>query len=264
MKKEKISILITNFNKEKFLDECIQSCLNQNYENLEIIIIDNLSTDNSLNIIEKYSSKLLIKIRRRSSIYAPQNQIDSLIEAFNCSKGEIILLLDSDDYISRNKVSRITNIFDNNANIDVVLDIPNISKKGTFETLKIKKKFNNKIWPTIIPTSGISLRRIFFENCLKSSLFKGYPILEVDFRINFFSQKILNNYKIINENLSFYRKTKDGIMSQNKFLSHKWWVKRLDAHYFINNLYIKYKIPYNNNYDFHLTKYLVYLLNKFN
>ena len=86
MKKEKISILITNFNKEKFLDECIQSCLNQNYENLEIIIIDNLSTDNSLNIIKKYSSKLLIKIRRRSSIYAPQNQIDSLIEAFNCSK----------------------------------------------------------------------------------------------------------------------------------------------------------------------------------
>ena len=97
---------------------------------MEIIIIDNLSTDNSLNIIEKYSSKLLIKIRRRNSIYAPQNQIDSLIEAFNCSKGEIILLLDSDDYISRNKVSRIINIFDNNANIGIG-KIPNI-QKGNF------------------------------------------------------------------------------------------------------------------------------------
>ena len=83
MKKKKVSILITNFNKEKFLDECIQSCLNQNYENLEIIIIDNLSTDNSLNIIEKYSNKLLIKTKKRNSIYGPKNQIDSLIEAFN-------------------------------------------------------------------------------------------------------------------------------------------------------------------------------------
>lgn len=264
MKKKKVSILITNFNKEKFLDECIQSCLNQNYENLEIIIIDNLSTDNSLNIIEKYSNKLLIKTRKRNSIYGPKNQIDSLIEAFNYSKGEIILLLDSDDYIQINKVSKIINIFDNNTNVDVIFDIPSILNKGISEVLKIKKKFNNKIWPTIIPTSGISLRRIFFENCLKSSLFKDYPILEVDFRINFFSQKILNNYKIIDENLSFYRKTKDGVMSQIKFLSHKWWVKRLDAHYFINNLYIKYKIPYNQSYDFYLTKCLVYLLNKMN
>ena len=41
MHNKKISILISNFNKEKFLDECILSCLNQKYDNLEIIIIDN-------------------------------------------------------------------------------------------------------------------------------------------------------------------------------------------------------------------------------
>ena len=50
-------------------------------------------------------------------------------------------------------------------------------------------------------------------------------------------------------------------MSQIKFLSHKWWIKRLYAHYFINDLYVKYKIPYNKGYDFYLTKFLVYLLN---
>ena len=261
MNQEKISILITNFNKEKFLEECILSCLKQNYENLEIIIIDNLSTDDSLNIIQKYSSKLIIKTRIRNSIYGPKNQIDSLVEAFNISNGEIILLLDSDDYILANKVSKIKNILNNNPNVDVIFDAPFVLTKSGPKVLKLRKKLNDKIWPTTVPTSGISLRRTFFEHCLKSNLFQDYPVLEVDFRINFFAQKILNNHKIINENLSFYRKTNNGVMSQIKFLSHKWWIKRLYAHYFINDLYIKYKIPYKKGYDFYLTKFLVYLLN---
>jgi glycosyltransferase involved in cell wall biosynthesis len=261
MSQEKISILITNFNKEKFLEECILSCLKQNYENLEIIIIDNLSTDDSLKIIQKYSSKLIIKTRNRNSIYGPKNQIDSLVEAFNISNGEIILLLDSDDYILANKVSKIKNILNNNPNVDVIFDAPFVLTKSGPKVLKLRKKLNDKIWPTTVPTSGISLRRTFFEHCLKSNLFQDYPVLEVDFRINFFAQKILNNHKIINENLSFYRKTNNGVMSQIKFLSHKWWIKRLYAHYFINDLYIKYKIPYDKGYDFYLTKVLVYLLN---
>ena len=61
MNEEKISILISNFNKEKYLNECIQSCLNQKYKNLEIIIIDNNSTDNSLNIIQSYFNKVTYK-----------------------------------------------------------------------------------------------------------------------------------------------------------------------------------------------------------
>ena len=64
MDEEKVSILISNFNKEKYLNECIQSCLNQNYKNLEIIIIDNNSTDNSLNIIKSYFNKIIYKQKK--------------------------------------------------------------------------------------------------------------------------------------------------------------------------------------------------------
>ena len=46
----KVSILISNYNKEKYIEECILSCLRQNHNNLEIIIVDNLSTDKSMNI----------------------------------------------------------------------------------------------------------------------------------------------------------------------------------------------------------------------
>ena len=71
MNKEKVSILITNFNKEKFIEKCILSCLSQNYNNLEIIIVDNLSTDKSMSIIEKYSEKLCI-ITKKETVYIHQ------------------------------------------------------------------------------------------------------------------------------------------------------------------------------------------------
>ena len=51
-------------------------------------------------------------------------------------------------------------------------------------------------------------------------------------------------------------------MSKIKFFSNNWWLKRLQAHYFINNLYKRSELPYKENYDFYLTKSIVWLLNK--
>ena len=80
--------------------------------------------------------------------------------------------------------------------------------------------------------------------------------MEIDFRLNFFSKKIYNNY------ITFYRKVDDGIMSKSKKLTHNWWVRRLNAHYFIHDIYKKNKISFKKNYDFYLTKIIVFLLNK--
>jgi len=262
MNKEKISILITSFNKEKFIEECILSCLRQNYNNLEIIIVDNLSTDQSMSIIKKYSEKLFIITKKKDSLHSPKNQIDCLIEAFKKSTGNLILLLDGDDYFLPNKVSHIENIFLKNDNLDVIFDVPSILANNEFTALRIKKKYNKKIWPTTIPTSGISFKRVFFENCLEFNLFDSYPTLEIDFRLNFFAQRILRKFLIIEENLTIYRKVNDGVMSKIKFFSYNWWLKRLQAHYFIIKAYKKSELAYKSNYDFYLTKITVWLLNK--
>ncbi|MDA7443250.1 glycosyltransferase [Candidatus Pelagibacter ubique] len=262
MNKEKISILITNFNKEKFIEECILSCLSQNYNNLEIIIVDNSSTDKSMSKIKKYSNELFAIKKKRDSLYSPKNQIDSLIEAFKKSTGNIILLLDGDDYFLPNKASHIKGIFLKNNNLDVVFDVPRILSNNKFTRLKIKKKYNKNIWPTTIPTSGISFKRAFFENCLEFNLFDSYPTLEIDFRLNFFAQRIQRKFLIIKENLTIYRKVNDGIMSNVNFFSYNWWKKRLQAHYFIFDIYKENKIEYKKNYDFYLTIIIVWLLNK--
>ena len=113
-----------------------------------------------------------------------------------------------------------------------------------------------------MPTSSISLRRSFFEDCLKLKLFDNYPILEIDFRLNFFAQNVIGNYQIIDKHLTFYRQVEDGIMSNIKKFSYSWWSKRLVAHYFVEDIYKKQKIYFKKSYDYYLTKMIVFLLKK--
>ena len=65
MKKELASILITNYNKEKYLKKTIQSCLNQDFRNKEVIIFDDCSSDKSITIIKKFSNIKVIKNNKK-------------------------------------------------------------------------------------------------------------------------------------------------------------------------------------------------------
>ena len=65
MKNQLASILITNFNKDKYLNDTIQSCLVQNYKKKEILIFDDKSTDNSLKILKKYRKIKVYKNKKK-------------------------------------------------------------------------------------------------------------------------------------------------------------------------------------------------------
>ena len=67
MKKQLASILITNFNKDKYLSDTIKSCLVQNYKKKEILLFDDKSTDNSLKILKKYK-KIKVLINKKKNL----------------------------------------------------------------------------------------------------------------------------------------------------------------------------------------------------
>lgn len=251
----KVSVLISNFNKEKYIEESLKSCLSQEYENIEIIVFDNISTDNSLKILNKFEDRVKINFKKRVSSIASANQTDVLIEAFKISSGDLICLLDSDDYFISKKIKTIVQKFSEDKKLQILFDVPRINNNGRFEALKIKKKVNKYTWPSTIPTSGISLRRDFFHKCLEFDLFSNYPRLEIDFKLNFFSQKITKNFKIIDDQLTFYRDdVVGGVMANNKKFFKYWWLRRLQAHFFIQSIYQKNNIKFNENYDFYITK----------
>lgn len=84
--KNKISVLITNYNKSQFLFKTLRSVCNQNFKNYEIILFDDSSTDNSIEIITKYKKVKLIKNQSTRGKTGPLNQIKGLIECFKQSK----------------------------------------------------------------------------------------------------------------------------------------------------------------------------------
>ena len=137
MKKNFVSILITNYNKCKYLKKTINSCLIQDYKDKEILVFDDCSTDNSLKILKKFKNITVVKNRKKKFKSAPLNQIHGLCQLFKISKGNIIFLLDSDDEFKKNKIIEINKIFKRNKKINFIQDTP-------FEALYKKKRLLKK------------------------------------------------------------------------------------------------------------------------
>ena len=212
----KFSILITSYNKGQYIEKCIQSCLKQDEKNYEILIFDNHSEDNSDLIFSKYANSIELFKRKKISNYSAMNQIDLLIKAFEVSKGDIICLLDGDDYFFPNKLNEVKKYFLKNQSVDILFDKPFIKNFDSLNRFHIKKKIQKNIWPQTIPTSSISLRREFMQKCINEKLFENYYNLEIDFRLNVFSQNINNNYKIIDLGITVYRQIEKLNLNRNK------------------------------------------------
>lgn len=88
----RITVVTANFNKAEFLETTILSVLNQNYPNLEYIIIDGASTDGSVDIIRKYEKYLAYWISEED-----KGMTDALVKGFNRATGDIYAWLNSDD-----------------------------------------------------------------------------------------------------------------------------------------------------------------------
>ena len=88
-----VSIVIPVYNKEKYLDELISSCLNQTYSKIEIIAVNDGSTDNSLEILKNYGDKILIKTQENRGVSSATN---SGIRSMN---GKLFKIMDADDIL---------------------------------------------------------------------------------------------------------------------------------------------------------------------
>lgn len=95
-----VSIITPCFNAEKWVGEAIESCLSQTYQNLEIIVMDDGSTDRSFDILKTY----VPKIRLEGGSHRGGNQARN--RGFELSKGEYIQFLDADDYLLPEKIER--------------------------------------------------------------------------------------------------------------------------------------------------------------
>ncbi len=135
----KITVVTPNYNQAKFIEVTIQSVLNQNYPNLEYIIIDGASTDGSIDIIKKYENELEFWISEpdKGMYYA-------INKGFDKSTGDIMCWINSDDILQENALINVARFFNENRYIKWLQGYPNvIDEEGTliYERNQIFSKY---------------------------------------------------------------------------------------------------------------------------
>lgn len=111
----KISIVTPSYNQAAFLERTILGVLNQNYPNLEYIIVDGGSTDGSVEIVKKYAKYLAYWVSE-----CDKGQADAINKGFKQSTGEILAWLNSDDVYLPGTLSSVARMFGNNGDADLV------------------------------------------------------------------------------------------------------------------------------------------------
>jgi glycosyltransferase involved in cell wall biosynthesis len=135
MKDPLVSIITVVFNNENTILDAVKSVLNQSYKNIEYIIIDGKSTDNTLKKLEPFSKKIhKIISEKDSGIY------DAMNKGLTFANGEIIGILNSDDfYLNNNVIKSVVDAFDSKT--DIVYG--NLFYVDQFDTNKIVRKWKS-------------------------------------------------------------------------------------------------------------------------
>jgi glycosyltransferase involved in cell wall biosynthesis len=127
----KISIITPSFNQGNYLEQTILSVLNQNYPNLEYIIIDGGSSDSSIEIIKKYEPHLKFWVSEKD-----RGQAHAINKGLSYCTGEIFNWVNSDDYLADGALMKIARAFEK-SNADLVAgEVNNFDENGVVEKIK--------------------------------------------------------------------------------------------------------------------------------
>ena len=182
MQQPKVSVIVPVYNVEKYLKQCLDSIVNQTYKNLEIIIVNDGTKDNSMKLVEEYLQDKRIKVinKKNGGLGSARNR--GIEEA----TGDYISFVDSDDYIDLNMYEKLINvirgeeiiIFNHSRFDDITGEI--VKKNYTKESKmkKLEKRINylysnieNSCWNKIYKADFIKKNKFYIKTAENKIIF---------------------------------------------------------------------------------------------
>lgn len=148
----KISIITPSYNQAAFIERTIKSVLCQNYSNLEYIIIDGGSTDGTIEIIKKYSDKIIWKSEKDNG------QSDAINKGLKMATGDIVAFLNSDDTYEPSTFDKVSEFFKKNPN-----------KKWVYGKCKIINENDKEIRKLITNYKNLLLKKYSYAKLLSEN-----------------------------------------------------------------------------------------------
>lgn len=219
-----ISVIVPIYNVENYLTNCIDSIINQTYKNLEIILINDGSTDNCGRICDEYSL-----IDKRIKVIHKQNEGVSIARnvGIDISEGEYVAFVDSDDYVFDDYIKVLFNaIMMHEADMSIcsyaTMNMCDRKKKNKKSHLKcsvisseiaVKKMLNFELVQGVVC-------KLFKSKCIKELQFKKYTYAEdLLFSVEFMLKQ--NKIVIVNQDLYCYITREDSVINGG-FKYHKY------------------------------------------
>lgn len=220
----KVSVIIPAYNVENYLEECVNSIIKQTYSNIQIIIIDDGSTDNTLKVCEKLQSK-----DRRIEFYHKENSGLGASRNVGLAKatGNYLMFVDSDDYLAPNMVKKLLSVsvkynanivmcnnymFDQDHHISCYSNQDRINKFGKWS----RSDFWNQLYSGNWGLCTVSWNKLYSAKLFKNIRFRENKLNEDDFITTELIQAVDYIY-VIPDRLYFYRINRmDSIMANDK------------------------------------------------
>jgi glycosyltransferase involved in cell wall biosynthesis len=157
MNSELASIVLATFNGEEFLRQQMDSILGQTYQNFELIVVDDMSTDETLSILNQYAA-----LDDRIHVFPTGKNlgvVDNFERGLRLAKGEYIALSDQDDVFRKDKIELLINALKDNPNRDLVVSDLSLIDENDVE-------FAISMWryQKLKPQQGKPIRRLLYLN----------------------------------------------------------------------------------------------------
>lgn len=176
---KKVSIVVPVYNTSKYLEKCLESLVHQTYNNLEIILIDDKSTDNAKEIIKEYSSKYSFV----KGIYNKENKGIGYTRnrGIKIAVGDYLVFVDSDDYLDLDNVEKMVTLAENEKLDFVVCDVKKVNENDqliSYEHILHFKNSTIKENPKLLldinlgPCNKLIAKSLFDEKSLFSESLK--------------------------------------------------------------------------------------------